>query len=387
MAAQDTPGEALAALIDQFLTAGGERAAPIIEYDGSVTWLYRDAEAETVSVVGDILGYDPNRTRMAKLSGTDLFYLTASIPLDAQICYLFAVDNPREIDGHEMAWGAWQARCKTDPLNRRKLFEINPLRARSLLEMPGAPSSFDSAESGTDSGVQLSHQVIESAALGECRRVWIYTPKNYRPRGAQHPTLYLLNGESYLISARLTRLLEAMLATVEMQIPLVVFVESVVHHDEEDRPAESYAQFFADELVPWVEARYNVSRRPQDRVVGGVSVGGDLGLYAALDRPDIFGGALIQSPAPALAEDEISAQIAHNAERGFAPPRCYIDIGRYEQPAFIEYTHALCNTLLQAGAAVSYQEFAGDHSFAGWRTTLPDGIYFHFGTVAPLEDL
>ena len=74
--------------------------------------------------------------------------------------------------------------------------------------------------------------------------------------------------------------------------------------------------------------------------------------------------------------------LARNAARGFGPPQCYIDVGRYEAPAVLESVHTLCTALLNGGAAVSYQEFGGGHSFLGWRTTLPDALRFHFSTPA-----
>ncbi len=74
--------------------------------------------------------------------------------------------------------------------------------------------------------------------------------------------------------------------------------------------------------------------------------------------------------------------LARNAARGFGPPHCYIDVGRYEAQAVLESVHTLCTALLNGGAAVSYQEFGGGHSFLGWRTTLPDALRFHFSTPA-----
>src|SRR5689334_5538879 len=58
-AADGAATDEINALVDQFLSTGGDAPAPWVEYDGTVTWFYRDAAAETVAVIGDILGYDP----------------------------------------------------------------------------------------------------------------------------------------------------------------------------------------------------------------------------------------------------------------------------------------------------------------------------------------
>jgi enterochelin esterase-like enzyme len=373
-------------IVQHFLAACGDSPSPLIEYDGTVTWLYQDAGAETVSVVGDFLGYDPSRTRMARLSGSDLFYLTATIPLDAQLEYVFAVDNPRPDDGRPASWLSWLERCRVDPLNRRQVVEMHPLRAFSVLQMPGVTqeAALDGAH---EAGVSASMHIIHSHALGEMRRVWIHLPPGYDPRTRRYPLLLFANGESYLVSAGTTHLADELSSQGEAAPAILVFVQSFAHHDEDDLQADAYIRFLADELVPWVAARYAASPDPRDRVVAGVSVAGAVALYAALERPDTFGAALAQSPAPLLLPDEVAARLADNLAHGYAPPRCYVDVGRYESPAFVEHAHLLCNALLVGGAALSYQEFAGDHSFIGWRSTLADALRFHLSSEEPLGQL
>lgn len=99
----------------------------------------------------------------------------------------------------------------------------------------------------------------------------------------------------------------------------------------------------------------------------------------ALHHPDIFGGALAQSPQlPTIRR--IAALLERHRMRGGDAPRCYVDVGRYDESDAVEATQALCNVLVSGGAVVSYQEFAGGGSFAGWRVTLPDALRFHCGT-------
>jgi enterochelin esterase family protein len=373
-------------LIDQFLAASGDSPSPLVEYDGSVTWIYRDPFAQSVSVVGDFLGYDASHTRMVRLASSDLFYLTAQIPLDAQLEYLLAVDNPRPEVGRQDSWLSWVARCRTDPLNRQQIIETQPLQAFSVLQMPGAAryAAFDDAR---DEGVTATMHVVSSAALGGARRVWVHLPPGYSPRTRRYPAVYFLNGESYLVSARAARVADDLLGEAETAPAVLVFVQSPVHYDEEDLPADVLVRFLAEELVPWLEERYALSSDPRDRVVAGASVAGAVALYAALERPDVFGGVLAQSPAPLLLPDEVASRLADNMARGYGLPRCYVDVGRYEAPPFVEHVHALCNALLGSGGPLSYQEFAGDHSFVAWRSTLADAMRFHLGSAELPEEL
>src|SRR3712207_7306334 len=43
-----------------------------------------------------------------------------------------------------------------------------------------------------------------------------------------------------------------------------------------------------------------------------------------------------------------SVLLARNAARGFPPPQCYVDVGRYEAPAVLESVHTLCTALIRS---------------------------------------
>ena len=83
-AAHAAQSEEIHALIAQFLLAGGDTPAPCVEYDGTATWLYRDTRASSVSVVGDIIGYDPLKTRMARVPGASASSASMSVCSAAQ---------------------------------------------------------------------------------------------------------------------------------------------------------------------------------------------------------------------------------------------------------------------------------------------------------------
>jgi enterochelin esterase-like enzyme len=382
-AADGAPADEINALVDQFLSTGGDAPAPWVEYDGTVTWFYRDPAAETVAVVGDILGYDPDRTRMTRLPGSDLFALTAQMPLDAWVEYAFLVDHARPGAERAGGWAAWLNYCKIDPLNPRQIVELAPARALSVLEMPNARPVPELDDALGDMGSSVAYQVVGNQAGTIWARVWVFLPPNYDPDERRYPTLYLIDGESYLVSARAPQMMDALITQGEASPAIVVFVQRAERvGGAEDRLDGKFVQFLADDLVPWIDARYATSSDPLERVIGGAGYNATLSLYTALERPHVFGQALAQSPVARSFVKAVPVLLARNAARGFGPPQCYIDVGRYEAPAVLESVHTLCTALINGGAAVSYQEFGGGHSFLGWRTTLPDALRFHFSTPA-----
>jgi enterochelin esterase-like enzyme len=374
----EAPQEDIDSLIQQFLDAGGETPAPVVEYDGTVTWMYRNPNAEEVSVVGDIVGFDPRTTRMARIPGTDLFYMSAQMPIDAQVAYAFAVDNPIPADNDAAGWQAWVARCVPDPLNARLIAEPAPLRLASVLVMPGAQApDLPEHEPLTVYGVTL--HLVHSAELSATRRIWVAVPPGYDPE-ASYPTMYLLDGEGYMLAARAHEIAGAMADLQEIEAPIIVFIDASAERGVE------WLGRMCESVIEYIETHYAARNAARERSIGGASASGTASLALALTRPDLFGGAMAQSPAAELAPQLATALLAKNSAREIAAPRCYVDVGRYESTAAVEYIHELCAALIEGDAALAYQEFAGDHSFLGWRTTLPDALRFHFG-ASPLEDL
>jgi enterochelin esterase family protein len=55
---------------------------------------------------------------------------------------------------------------------------------------------------------------------------------------------------------------------------------------------DKYAHVVVDELLPVIEKRFNISRNPSDRAIGGASSGGISAFMVAWHRPDQFGKVL-----------------------------------------------------------------------------------------------
>ncbi|MBO9502341.1 alpha/beta hydrolase-fold protein [Brevundimonas sp. A19_0] len=150
---------------------------------------------------------------------------------------------------------------------------------------------------------------LDSPTLGRGFDIYVRLPPEYDPEGPAYPVVYLLDGDSLFPILAANHLF----LTYEEDLPEVVIVgiayggfdPSVNRRnidfqspDEgvppEDAGAGRFHTFLTDELIPVVEARFNVD--PDGRVLFGQSRAGNLVLYSAVAHPDVFRGRIASNP-------------------------------------------------------------------------------------------
>lgn len=93
--------------------------------------------------------------------------------------------------------------------------------------------------------------------------------------------------------------------------------------------ADRYADFLVDEVVPFIEARYDVSTEPSERAVAGSSLGGLVSAHIVHHHRDVFGFAAVMSGT--LGWGQIGADNPTMADVYAADPRTdvrfYVDSG------------------------------------------------------------
>jgi enterochelin esterase family protein len=103
-------------------------------------------------------------------------------------------------------------------------------------------------------------------------------------------------------------------------------------------------------------------------VVAGQSLGALTALRAALEHPEVVGGAIAQSAS--LWQRDLGAGLAG---RRLAGLRAYIEVGTQEW-VLREPNRAFARQLAAAGATVEFREYNGGHDYACWRGGIADGL-------------
>jgi len=350
-----------------------------------VTFIRRAKEENRYFAIFPLARANPLRNVMSQLSGTDLYYKSYQMRRDARFEYLisnndslsaFAVEDPS-------GKGGWLESLRPDPLNPHRFVEPkdpdSPESAEeisSIVELPDAPAQpFVRPRPDVAKGkVELIR--YSSGMLKDKRRLWIYTPPGYGRSIEPYPLLVLFDGWQYTHLIPTPTILDNMIADGVIPPLIVVMVDHVDRFKELAMNA-AFTDFVAIELVAWVQQKYHVTNRAEQRILGGLSLGGLAAAYTAMRHPDVFGNVLSQSGSFQFRADDEKGLIRQIALSSKLPIRFYLEAGLLEtadSPSLLHSNRHLRDVLDAKGYDVQYSEFNGRHDHICWRGSLSQGI-------------
>ncbi|GAA3513362.1 enterochelin esterase-like enzyme [Streptosporangium album] len=185
----------------------------------------------------------------------------------------------------------------------RGLGVLAALALVALLAVPGQ------AQVGKIQAGTITAASAQSAALGGPIAYNVYLPYGYARGTQRYPVLYLLHGRGDTMQAwtRVKETLDRMIQ--DGRIPGLIavmpdapwngggswYVDS--RYTGTDAPGRPVETALTRDLVNHVDSTYRTAPIRNARMVGGYSMGGYGALRFTLAHPDLFGGALVLSPA------------------------------------------------------------------------------------------
>jgi enterochelin esterase family protein len=223
---------------------------------------------------------------------------------------------------------------------------------------------------------------LESAILGGPRIVCVYTPPEYDPHAeGGYRLLVLSDGLSYRNWSAAARMLDHLIRSHRLPPIISVWVDEPADgrtaHPEHNSAS---ADFLAEEMLPWLHERWNVTRDPQKTIIGSTSEGA-AAVFAALRRPDLFGNVLSQSDSFWDWHDDAQWELLTSQYE--VDPRLSVrffimavapEEAAADGAALLAADQRFPDILKSRGYRVTHEEGGGTRERVHWQETLPQGL-------------
>lgn len=335
---------------------------PII--DGpEVTFFWEGRNAPTL--ISDANNWDEKANPFKRVSlkirparAKSIWYCTLNLPRDAYIEYALYDRVTQE--------------KFLDPLNRRTV--SNGLGSRNnFFYMPQTmPAPFTIRHADIPGGALTSHSV-ETRWLRDDyeREIFLYRPPVKEPV----PLLVVYDGQDYLQRAKLTIMVDNLMADGRIQPIAMVFLPGAGRWRSVEYACSDATLLWLDQVIlPLANEKLNlidVTQQPGTFGVLGASLGGTMSLYTGLRMPDVFGKVLTQSGAFMIESRDFA--VVDLVRHGHAHDiKIWMDIGRLD--VLLEDNQKMRTLLQESNYQVTYREFSGGHNYTAWRDDLWRGL-------------
>ncbi|MBM4375431.1 MAG: DUF3327 domain-containing protein [Deltaproteobacteria bacterium] len=345
------------------------RSFPLVE-GTAATFVWR-GEAHEVKLRHFIYGLETAQP-LARVEGTDLWWLTIEVPPRSRIEYKLEVVR----SGHN----EWVQ----DPLNPHRARD--PFGANSVLQGDGYRiPDWIHPDPKARRGV-LEPFSLHSNAFGGRRGGHIYLPARFRT-SRQYPLLVMHDGSDYLKFSGMKTVFDNLLERLEVPDMIVALIDSPDRLTEYGND-ERHARYVTEELVPHLASRFPLIDQPRARGLMGASFGGVASFSTAIRYPGFWGRLLLQSGSFAFTDigrrnhrGPVFDRVVEfmNVYRSAPKPvseRVFVSCGVYE--SLIYENRSLVPILESTGMQVRFVEARDGHNWENWRDRSREGLSWLF---------
>ena len=221
---------------------------------------------------------------------------------------------------------------------------------------------------------------ISSAALGYDLQYRVYLPVGHESAKGLD-VLFLTDGGGYIGRGKVPQVLDRLIDAKEIKPVVAVFVDAVApdnprlnRRNQQFFCNGDYLRFYAEELIPVLEANYPIGRSRDKRTVMGLSFGALNAACFGLRGHETFSGIVMQSPAnhpvkELLPEYERTPQL---------PLRIFLSTGMKNDNT--KANRHFRDILQEKGYPLKYVESREEHNWDNWRPLIDDVLLFLYGT-------
>jgi len=337
--------------------------SPELTPDGDVILRIRAPEASSVRLTsgGDIPGLAPGTGADLARDADGVWEIRLESLEPGAFRYNFSVDGVATLD----------------PANR--LTSESNRNAWSLFYVPG--HAFMDTQRVPHGAV--SEVTYYSGTLGQHRRMHVYTPPGYSNDRARYPVFYLLHGagdsdNSWSTVGRAGFILDNLIAAGDA-VPMIVVMPDghppVAGQRAGGMQIAEFADEFAADIKPYIEANYRVRDGRGDTAIAGLSMGGAHTLEISMSDLGAYGYIGVFSSGVFSINDNDSYQNEHRAALEDADLRDGLEYFWFaigDEDFLLDTAQASVAMFREAGFDVTYHESGGGHTWMNWRDYLDD---------------
>lgn len=343
--AQDIPAEILAMFRP---TVGDSIQSVEVTAPGEVTFRIYAPDAQRVSVTGDLGYFGPLAPQLEK-DDRGVWQGTARGVEPGVYRYQFVVDGVKVNDP------------KSEVANE----------TRPMLEYDPSGEAFWAVRDVPHGAVSTIY--YPSATTGETRRMHIWTPAGYNHLTEPLPVLYLIHGggdndAAWTGVGRANFILDNLLADGQMVPMLVVMPDGSID-------TGLFTQELMNDVIPYVEANYQVLTDKDHRAVAGLSMGGLETLDVSLSHYEAFSYAFPLSTGWFIGSafyDQWEPYLKENAQAINQSYKIYKFFMGGETDIAHRNGIATREVFDRCGVKYDYDSMEGGHSWTVWRHNLRD---------------
>ncbi len=353
---------------------------PEVRTDRTVTFRFRAPDAKQVTLIGELDG----KTYPMTKDEAGVWSITVGPWAPDVYNYQFNVDGI----------------VAMDPVNPSVKLGFGAFPPANLVEVPttdGALAFYD-AKNVPHGTVRI--ETYHSKSLGVPRTLWIYTPPGYDSGNQRYPVLYLLHGagnvdSSWMMTGRANLILDNLIAEGKARPMIIVNPLGYARQGVSLGPeitgtptpgagltaqagippqTVGFANDLLKDVLPFVESKFRTMRGPENRALGGLSMGGGHTVQIGLNNTDTFRSLVVMSAGAQNAETTYPAFFADAAAINKKMKLLWIGVGKDDFA--LNGSNALAASLKTAGINHTFRLTEGRHEWVIWRHYLNE--------VAPL---
>lgn len=232
--------------------------------------------------------------------------------------------------------------------------------------------------------VTVLRDSILVAYRNEKKTIHIYVPPAYdKDSTTRYPVMYFLDGESSFNDLENMgpewQIDEVINAASEKGQPTAIVIGINQHEDRdaeytpwvnEDNPeahGEKFTEWVVNDLKPWIDTQYRTQTEATATTIGGISRSGMMAYYMMMAQPEVFGNAVIQSPAMWVDHERLLAMTLPEAQ--LANKKIFVSVGQYEGNIIIPHAKDIYEKFKAQGLGEEALKFELIPNEGHWHVT------------------